>query len=145
MVNYPPARLDAVFAALADPTRRAVLARLARREAVTSELARDSAMSLPGFMKHLALLERAGLLARRKQGRVVQFALVPQALKDASDWLDRYRRFWEERLDALGRYLDESEPRSRTRPARRKPRVRAGSSSWAGRKGSPGLGRSRGR
>jgi len=145
MVNYQPARLDAVFAALADPTRRAVLARLARREAATGELARDSAMSLPGFMKHLALLERAGLLARRKQGRVVQFALVPQALKGASDWLDRYRRFWEERLDALGRYLEESEPRSRARPPRRKPRARAATPSGARRKGAPRQGRNRGR
>jgi DNA-binding transcriptional ArsR family regulator len=124
MVNYQPARLDSVFAALADPTRRAVIARLAAGETAVSELAHGAAaMSLPGFMKHLGILERAGLLARRKEGRVVTCALAPRALKDASEWLDRYRRFWEERLDALERYLDEEEkapwPKPASPPSRR--------------------------
>ena len=101
MVNYLPARLDTVFAALAHPTRRAVVERLAAGRAPVGELARGAPMSLPGFMKHLGILERAGLLARRKEGRVVECALTPRALKEASDWLERYRRFWEERLDAL--------------------------------------------
>jgi len=103
------ASLDTTFSALADPTRRAIVARLARGGAAVGELAQPFAMSLPGFMKHVAVLERAGLVAREKRGRVVQCALVPRALKPASDWLDRYRPFWDERLDALERYLDQPE------------------------------------
>jgi DNA-binding transcriptional ArsR family regulator len=133
MVNYRPARLDAVFTALADPTRRAVLARLASGTSAVSELAGLAPMSLPGFMKHLAILERAGLLARRKEGRVVTCALSPRALKDAADWLDYYRRFWEERLDALERYLDEKEPQPWQQPTSRRSRH----SRSSGRSGPP--------
>jgi DNA-binding transcriptional ArsR family regulator len=128
MVNYKPASvnpaaLDGVFAALADPTRRAILGRLAGSTAAVGELAQDAAMSLPGFMKHLAILERAGLLARRKDGRVVRCALAPRALRDAADWLERYRQFWEERLDALERGLDrQEEPSWPKAPSKRNPR-----------------------
>src|SRR5215510_3889170 len=128
MVNYQPARLDALFAALADPTRRAVISRLAAGETAVSELAAGTAMSLPGFMKHLGMLERAGLLARRKEGRVVTCALAPRALKEASDWLERYRHFWDERLDALERYLDQQETKpwpQPTSPLRRRSRSSA--------------------
>src|SRR3989304_7906805 len=111
MVNYLPARLDPVFAALADPTRRAVVERLAAGRAPVGELARGAPMSLPGFMKHLGILERAGLLARRKEGRVVECALMPRALKEASDWLERYRRVWGERLAAPGRGIAPHEGR----------------------------------
>jgi DNA-binding transcriptional ArsR family regulator len=107
MVNHQS--LDATFAALSDPTRRAIVARLARGGAAAGELAQPFAMSLPGFMKHVAILERAGLVAREKQGRVVHCTLRPQALKPATDWLDRYRKFWDERLDALERFLDQPE------------------------------------
>jgi DNA-binding transcriptional ArsR family regulator len=144
MVNYWPARLDSVFAALADPTRRAVIERLATGRAPVGELARGAPMSLPGFMKHLAILERAGLLARRKEGRVVECTLAPRALKEASDWLDRYRRFWEERLDALERYLDRQEDRSwverKPRPSRRS---RSSATSRPRRTGSGGPGPTR--
>ncbi|MGQ0834110.1 MAG: ArsR/SmtB family transcription factor [Gammaproteobacteria bacterium] len=112
MVHYRSGQLDTVFAALADPTRRAVVEQLAARTAAAGELAEPFGMSLTGFMKHLAILERAGLVIRRKEGRVVQCALAPQAMKDALDWLERYRQFWDERLDALERYLDREEKRS---------------------------------
>lgn len=100
--------LDATFAALSDPTRRAILARLAQGEASVSDLAGPFAMSLPAFLKHVFTLERAGLLEARKDGRVRRCRLAAAPLHEAADWLARYERFWEERLEALGRCLGES-------------------------------------
>jgi DNA-binding transcriptional ArsR family regulator len=100
--------LDLVFAALSDRTRRNVLGTLtgsAEGLSVT-ELAQPHGMSLTGFMKHLRVLEDAGLLARTKEGRVVRCELAPAPLQEAAVWLSRYEKFWTERLDALGRYLE---------------------------------------
>src|SRR5690242_14566293 len=98
--------LDAVFSALADPTRRAIVVRLSEGEASVSELAAPFDVSLPAVTKHLAVLERAGLLEHRKQGRVRRCSLVPTAMKAADDWLSTYRVFWEQRLDSLADHFD---------------------------------------
>jgi DNA-binding transcriptional ArsR family regulator len=98
--------LDHIFAALADPTRRAILARLARGESTVTELAAPHRISLPAISKHLRVLERAGLLARRRDGRVHRCRLVGAPLGDAATWLVRYSRFWEQQFDALARYLE---------------------------------------
>jgi DNA-binding transcriptional ArsR family regulator len=100
--------LSRLFSALSDPTRRAILARLAREgEATVSDLARPFSMSLPAISKHLRVLEHAGLLERRVQGREHHCRLQPRPLKDAVDWLAEYRQYWEGQLDALTRYLAE--------------------------------------
>lgn len=106
MVKYQPAELDSVFSALGDATRRGILAQLAEGESRVSDLAAPYRMSLPAISKHLHVLERAGLVRKAKDGRVVRCALAPEALKDAADWIAQYRRFWEARLDALADYLD---------------------------------------
>lgn len=105
MVNHGSERLDVLFGALSDPTRRAILASLALGEASVSELARPHRMSLPAILKHMRALERAGLVTQRKSGRVRHCRLAAAPLKEASDWLSQYRLFWEGRLDALDRYL----------------------------------------
>ncbi|HSV60801.1 MAG TPA: metalloregulator ArsR/SmtB family transcription factor [Variovorax sp.] len=97
--------LDRVFAALADRTRRDVLLALGQGERSVSELAQPHGMSLTGFMKHLRVLEDAGLIARAKEGRVVRCELSAQPLQEAAVWLSRYEKFWTERFDALGRFL----------------------------------------
>ncbi|RYF36129.1 MAG: transcriptional regulator [Comamonadaceae bacterium] len=97
--------LDQVFWALSDATRRGVVEQLSRGPASVSELAQPHGMSLPGFMKHLRVLEDAGLLQRDKEGRTVRCALAPGALEDVAMWLAHYEKFWTARLDALGRYL----------------------------------------
>ncbi len=94
-------QLDRTFAALADPTRRAILARLATGEASVTELAEPFEMSLPAVSKHLKVLERAGLVRRRVQGREHVLRLEPGPLREASRWLEHYRTFWDARLDAL--------------------------------------------
>ena len=97
-------RLDAIFAALADPTRRAILARLASGQASVTELAEPFAMSQPAISKHLKVLERAGLISRGHEAQRRPRRLEPKRLAEATKWLDRYRRFWEGRyrhLDAL--------------------------------------------
>src|SRR6476661_3938527 len=94
-------RLDLVFAALADSTRRGVLAQLDRGSSTVSELAQPHAMSLPGFMKHLAVLETAGLIARSKAGRVVRCELDAVPLQAAAEWMAHYERFWNEQFDSL--------------------------------------------
>ena len=106
MVNYQTNSLDAVFSALGDPTRRAILARLAQGETRVSELARPHHMSLPAISKHLRVLESAGLVRKEKHGRVINCSLAPDPLKGAADWIDQYRQFWEAQLDALAEYLD---------------------------------------
>lgn len=108
MVNYSSANLDATFAALADPTRRAILARLAQGDASVSELAEPFAMSLPAISKHLTVLERAGLLIRQKEGRVRRCHLIARPLRDAAVWIAFYQQFWEEQFDALADYLNET-------------------------------------
>ena len=105
MVNLSPPPLDRTFSALADPTRRAILVRLAQGEASVSQLAEPFDISLPATLKHLGVLERAGLIARTKEGRVSRCRLVADPLKDAAEWITHYRRFWERQLDALARHL----------------------------------------
>src|SRR5580704_9576503 len=94
--------LDATFAALADPTRRAILARLALGETSVTDLAEPFAMSMPAVSKHLKVLENAGLIARGREAQWRPCKLNPEQLKTVDDWLDDYRRFWEESFDRLG-------------------------------------------
>jgi DNA-binding transcriptional ArsR family regulator len=102
-----PDPLSNTFAALADPTRRAILARLTSGEASVTELGQPFDMSLPAISKHLKVLERAGLIERGRAAQWRPCRLAAGPLKDASDWLDYYRRFWEESLDRLDDYLSE--------------------------------------
>ena len=106
MVKYE-AKLDATFAALADPTRRAILARLARGDVNVGSLARPFDMSLPAVSKHLRVLERAGMLRQDRQGRVRLCRLRADPLKAAARWIDRYSRFWTQQLDALAAFVEQ--------------------------------------
>jgi DNA-binding transcriptional ArsR family regulator len=118
-----PERLDATFSALADPTRRAILARLASGETSVSELAEPFAMSMPAISKHLKVLQRAGLIERSREAQWRPCRLAPAPLKDASEWLERYRRFWEESFDRLEDYLRElqkKEPKKENKNGRKK-------------------------
>jgi DNA-binding transcriptional ArsR family regulator len=99
--------LNITFAALADPTRRAILARLSSGEASVTELAEPFEMSLPAISKHLKVLERAGLIARGREAQWRPCRLAAGPLKDAADWLEHYRRFWDESFDRLEDYLRE--------------------------------------
>ena len=98
-------RLSTTFAALADPTRRAILARLALSETSVLKLAEPFKMSLPAVSKHLKVLERAGLITRTRDAQMRPCRIEARALKEADDWLEEYRRLWEERLDRLDDYL----------------------------------------
>ena len=102
-----PDRLSLTFSALADPTRRAILARLISGAVSVTELAEPFAMSLPAVSKHLKVLERAGLIARSREAQWRPCRLEAGPLKDAADWLEHYRRFWEQSFDRLADYLDE--------------------------------------
>jgi DNA-binding transcriptional ArsR family regulator len=102
-----PARLDATFAALADPTRRAIIARLASGEASVSELAEPFDMSQPAISKHLKVLERAGLISRSRDAQRRPRKLEPKPLAEATAWLEKYRRFWEGSFQNLDALLDE--------------------------------------
>jgi DNA-binding transcriptional ArsR family regulator len=107
-------QLSATFAALADPTRRAILARLARGEATVSELAAPFAISLPAISKHLKVLQRAGLIEQGRQAQWRPCRLKPEPLRDVANWVGEYRRHWEdsfERLDAYLRELDATQQR----------------------------------
>jgi len=106
MVKYFPRTLNQTFAALADPTRRRILAQLARGDRRVTDLARPHAMSLPAISKHLRVLEKAGLLRRRRYGRVHQMQLDAKPLKQAARWVEEYRKFWEGSLDRLAEYLE---------------------------------------
>src|ERR671919_1846693 len=108
-------RLDRTFGALADPTRRAILARLAAGEASVTELAAPFEMSLPAVSKHLKVLERAGLIARGRERQWRPARLEPRPLKEAAEWTERYRRFWEESYDRLDEYLEELQGRGKER------------------------------
>lgn len=103
----PTDQLSATLSALADPTRRAILARLGAGEATVTELARPFEMTLPAVSKHLKVLERAGLIARSRDAQWRPARLDAGPLKDVSDWVEEYRRHWEERLDRLDDYLQE--------------------------------------
>jgi DNA-binding transcriptional ArsR family regulator len=108
MVKYHEATLDRTFAALADPTRRALVARLAERESLSvSELARPFPVSLPAIMKHLDVLADAGLVTRTKTGRTVACQLSPRPMEEAMHWLTRYQQFWTEQLDRLAAFVEE--------------------------------------
>lgn len=106
MVKYSTATLNQTFAALADPTRRRILAHLARGDKRVTHLARPHAMSLPAVSKHLRVLEKAGLLRRRRYGRVHEMQLDAKPLKQAAQWVEEYRKFWEGSLDRLADYLE---------------------------------------
>ena len=108
MVKHRGAALDATFHALSDPIRRSILARLEAGEASLTELARPFRISLPAISKHIRVLEKAGLLRRRRAGRVHCLRLVPGPLREAAEWIEHYRCFWEERFDALDRHLQET-------------------------------------
>jgi DNA-binding transcriptional ArsR family regulator len=108
MVYHSSASLDRTFAALSDPTRRALVAQLGARESISvSELAKPFAMSLPAVMKHLDVLSDAGLITREKTGRTVACRLRAEPMREASEWLEKYQRFWSESLDRLAAYLEE--------------------------------------
>jgi DNA-binding transcriptional ArsR family regulator len=107
MVNVHGHQLDLTFGALAHPIRRDIIARLARGEASVAELAKPHRISAPAISKHLRILENAGLMARRKSGRVHHCQLVAAPMQEAEHWIEYYRKFWTERLDALDRYLKE--------------------------------------
>ena len=105
MTTEAPDRLSYTFAALADPTRRAILARLAAGETTVTELAEPFHMSLPAVSKHLKVLERAGLISRGREAQWRPCRLEAGPLKDVDEWMERYRRFWDESLDRLDEYL----------------------------------------
>jgi len=121
MVKYADEQLDAVFGALADRTRRHILDSLSGGGRAVSELAAPHDMSLPGVMKHLRVLEDAGLVARTKEGRVVSCELSAEPMKAAAGWVSRYEKFWSEQLDSLARYLYQQEELQRWNPLESKP------------------------
>ncbi len=105
MVEYRSRSLNRTFAALADPTRRRILSQLARRGTCVTDLARPHAMSLAAVSKHLIVLEKAGLVRRRRQGRVHSLSLKAKPMREARAWINRYRKFWESNLDQFENYL----------------------------------------
>ena len=107
MVKYSTT-LNRTFAALADPTRRQILAHLARGDQRVTHLAKPHAMSLPAVSKHLRVLEKAGLLRRRRYGRVHEMQLEAKPLQQAAEWVEKYRKFWEGSLDRLAEYLEKT-------------------------------------
>ena len=115
--------LDRTFAALSDPTRRSILARLAEGEATVGELARPFRVSRPAISKHLRVLEGAGLVQRERDGRVSRCELDAEPMRDAAEWIGRYRAFWGGRLDSLARYLERPEaPADGSHPRRKRGR-----------------------
>src|SRR5437764_13845540 len=108
MVKYQSSTLNRTFAALADPTRRRILAHLSRGDKRVTHLAKPHDMSLPAVSKHLRVLEKAGLLRRRRYGRVNEMQLEARPLKQAAQWVEEYRKFWEGSLDRLAAYLEKT-------------------------------------
>jgi DNA-binding transcriptional ArsR family regulator len=108
MVNYNQRHLDLAFGALAHPIRRGILARLATGEATVAELAAPFKVSAPAITKHMRILEDAGLLSRRKEGRSHHCKLEAERMREAERWIEQQRAFWNEKLDALERYLKEN-------------------------------------
>src|SRR5258705_12001106 len=122
LISYEPMtpdRLDATFAALADPTRRAILARLMSGEASVTELAGPFAMSLPAVSKHLKVLERAGLISRGRDAQWRPCRLDAGPLREVADWVEHYRRFWKENLDRLDEYLRQFQKKEKTKHGRK--------------------------
>ena len=114
MANTSGHQLDRTFGALGDPTRRAILARLGRDESASvSDLARPFAIKLPAVMKHLDVLDAAGLITRSKEGRTVTVRLRPAPIKEAMDWLSFYQQFWSKSLDRLATYAERKETEAR--------------------------------
>jgi DNA-binding transcriptional ArsR family regulator len=119
MVKYSSSQLNRTFAALANPTRRRILHQLIHGQNCVTRLAKPYAMSLPAVSKHLRILETAGLIRRRRYGRVHQVELEAKPLKQAARWVEEYRRFWEGSLDRLAQYLEEPhEPPKSEGPAK---------------------------
>jgi DNA-binding transcriptional ArsR family regulator len=118
MVKYSTRRLNQTFAALADPTRRRILAHLARGDRCVTHLARPHAMSLPAVSKHLRVLEKAGLLRRRRYGRVHEMQLDAKPLREAAQWVEEYRKFWEGSLDRLAAYLEKTAKQTQKKGAK---------------------------
>jgi DNA-binding transcriptional ArsR family regulator len=110
MVNNSLLELDEVFSALSDPTRRTILERLRQGQASITEIAEPFEISLPAISKHLKVLEKAGLISNVKEGRTHYLHLNPQPMKAALEWLEFYRQMWEEQLDSLADFLEETEP-----------------------------------
>ncbi len=135
MVNYQSTALDRTFAALADPTRRALLARLDAEDGVSvSELARPFPVSLPAIMKHLDVLSDAGLIVRSKSGRTVTCQIKAEPMEQAMNWLAHYERYWTQQLDRLAAYLEEdSWPASPVSPSSDASRPRRKKSTKPGR------------
>lgn len=106
MVEHSSRLLDRTFGALSDPTRRRILEQLAKGNECVTDLARPHAMSLAAVSKHLMVLEKAGLIKRRREGRVHSLALQPKPMQQAQAWINRYRKFWEGNLDQFENYLD---------------------------------------
>ncbi|HVU16095.1 MAG TPA: metalloregulator ArsR/SmtB family transcription factor [Candidatus Didemnitutus sp.] len=115
-----PDRLSLTFAALADPTRRAILSRLSAGESSVLELARPFSMSLPAVSKHLKVLERSGLVTRGRDAQWRPCRLKAAPMKEAVDWLEHYRRFWEESFDRLGEYLEKLQQEKKSHDRRSK-------------------------
>jgi DNA-binding transcriptional ArsR family regulator len=136
MVNQRPDPLDRVFSALSDATRRGMIASLVQGPRAVSELAAPYDMSLPAALKHVRVLEDSGLVATAKEGRVVQCSLAPGAIREAMAWLRKYEKFWNERLDALGEYLNQQEKEPWKPPSSSAPRSRSPASSPRRRKKS---------
>jgi DNA-binding transcriptional ArsR family regulator len=110
MVKYPESQLDRTFAALVDPTRRAILARLEREPGLSvGEIAKPLPVKLPAVMKHLEVLSKAGLISRTKRGRTVSVELVAGPMAEAMAWLRRYERFWSASLDRLTEFVEKDE------------------------------------
>ncbi|WP_009960078.1 ArsR/SmtB family transcription factor [Verrucomicrobium spinosum] len=106
MVEYSSELLDRTFGALADPTRRQMLAQLSAGETCVTDLARPHAISLAAVSKHLGVLEKAGLVKRQRNGRVHSMTLDPKPMQEAQAWLDQYRKFWDANLDSFATYLE---------------------------------------
>lgn len=120
MVKYNARRLDRTFAALADPTRRLILQNLVHGNRCVTDLAKPHRMSLPAVSKHLRVLEKAGLIQRQRKGRVHQLTLEAQPMKQASQWIEEYRQFWEESFDRLEDYLKELQKKGKNYESKRK-------------------------
>ena len=116
MVKYQSECLDSVFSALADPTRRAILARLATGHSSVSELAEPFDISLPAVSRHLRVLRNAGLITRHKDGRVRRCKLDASPLQAASDWVESYRQFWESQFNSLAEYLQRAQDKADENP-----------------------------
>jgi DNA-binding transcriptional ArsR family regulator len=112
----PTDRLSSTFSALADPTRRAILARLSTGAASVKDLAEPFDMSLPAVSKHLKVLERAGLVSRGREAQYRPVTLNATPFRDVTEWLERYRRFWDESMDRLAQYLEEVQAEQKKKP-----------------------------